>query len=471
MKLSNEEFARLVVSQQKALFHSGKTLSYEFRKRQLIRLKTALKAYERPLIHALEKDFHKPAFESYVTEIGQAYEEINFALKHLRQWMRPRRKQTPIAQFPSRSYVYSEPRGTVLIISPWNYPLNLVLLPLIGAIAAGNTVILKTATEVPHTSAVIGEMIDATFDPDYILALSGSSSLTQSILHESVDYVFYTGSTRVGKIVMQEAANHLTPVTLELGGKSPVIVDDLDEPKITAQRIAWGKFINAGQTCMAPDYLLVREELKEPLVEALIDVLMEFYGEIKPDHPDFAHIVNLKHFNRIKGYLEEGHVIFGGETDEEALFIAPTLMDEIPEDSKIIKDEIFGPVLPILTYKNIEEAIQWVCDRPDPLALYLFSKNEKVIDRVLTRVPFGGGSVNDTLSHLATSYTAFGGRGRSGMGSYHGAHSFDTFSHMKSILKKHRRFGVSLAYPPYTKEKHKILRTLERHHILDNFIK
>ena len=469
MKLTNEEFAKLAVSEQKKLFNSGKTLSYEFRKRQLIRLKTALKAYERPLIHALEKDFHKPAFESYVTEIGQAYEEINFALKHLHQWMRPRRKHTPITQFPSRSFVYPEPRGTVLIISPWNYPLNLVILPLIGAIAAGNTAILKSASEVPHTSAAIGEMIEATFEPNYILALSGSSNLTQAILQESINYVFFTGSTRIGKIVMQEAAKTLTPVTLELGGKSPVIVDDLDEAKITAQRIVWGKFINAGQTCVAPDYLLVREELKEPLVEAMIEVLLEFYGEIKPDHPDFAHIINRKHFDRIAAYLSEGHIIYGGDTDEESLFIGPTLMDEIDKSGKIMKDEIFGPILPIITYKEIEEAIQWVCDRPDPLALYLFSKNEKIIDRIITRVPFGGGSINDTISHLATSYMAFGGRGKSGMGSYHGIHSFETFSHMKSILKKHRRFGISLAYPPYTKEKHRILRTLERHNLLHNF--
>jgi len=471
MKLTNEEFARLAVSQQKELFNSGNTLSYEFRKRQLIRLKTAIKAYERPLIHALEKDFHKPAFESYVTEIGQAYEEINFALKHLRQWMRPRRKHTPITQFPSRSFVYPEPRGTVLIIAPWNYPFNLVILPLIGAIAAGNTAILKTASEAPLTSAVIGEMIDTTFDPNYILALSGTSNLTQAIIKESVDYIFFTGSTRVGKIVMQEAAKHLTPVTLELGGKSPVIVDDLHEPKVTAQRIAWGKFINAGQTCVAPDYLLVREELKEPLVNALIEVIQEFYGEITPGHPDFAHIINEKHFNRITGYLKEGTVIYGGESDEEALFVGPTLMDNIKKNGKIMQDEIFGPILPILTYKEIEEAIEWVCQRPDPLALYLFSENEKIIDRVVTRVPFGGGSINDTISHLATSYMAFGGRGRSGMGSYHGAHSFETFSHMKSILRKHRRFGISLAYPPYTKEKHRILRTLERHNLLDNFIK
>ncbi len=471
MKLTNEDFAKLTIEQHKELFQSGKTLSYDFRKRQLIRLKTAIKSYEKPLIHALEKDFHKPAFESYVTEVGQAYEEINFALKHLKDWMKPKRKHTPITQFPSRSTVYPEPRGTVFVIAPWNYPFNLVILPLIGAIAAGNTVILKSASEVPYTSGVIGEMIETTFEPNYILAITGDASVTQSFLHQPLDHVFFTGSTRVGKLVMQAAAENLIPVTLELGGKSPAIVDELHNPKITAQRIAWGKFINAGQTCVAPDYLLVKEELKEPLVKALIEVLHEFYGEITPAHKDYAHIINLKHFNRLQGYLEEGNVLFGGETNEETLFIAPTLMDEIPDGAQMMQNEIFGPILPILTYQTIDEAIKWVCNHPDPLALYLFSENQTVIDRIISRVPFGGGAINDTVSHLGTSYLAFGGRGRSGMGSYHGAKSFETFSHYKSILRKHRRYGISLAYPPYTKEKHKILRNLEKHRLLKNFIK
>jgi aldehyde dehydrogenase (NAD+) len=471
MKLTNEELAKLAVAKQKHLFQSGKTLSYDFRKRQLIRLKTAIKAYEKPLIHALEKDFHKPAFESYVTEVGQAYEEISFALKHLKEWMKPERKHTPITQFPSRSYVYPEPQGIVFIIAPWNYPFNLVILPLIGAIAAGNTVILKSATEVPHTSGVIIEMIETTFEPDYILAITGGANITQAFLHEPLDHAFFTGSTQVGKIVMQTAAENLIPVTLELGGKSPTIVDALHDPKVTAQRIAWGKFINAGQTCVAPDYILVKEELKEPLIKALIEVLHEFYGEMNPGHKDYAHIINQKHFDRLSGYLEEGNILFGGETDKETLFIAPTLMDGIPEGAKVMEDEIFGPILPIIPYQTIDEAIQWVCDRPDPLALYLFSEDQVVIDRIISRVPFGGGAINDTVSHLATSYLAFGGRGRSGMGSYHGAKSFETFSHHKSILRKHRRYGISLAYPPYTKEKHRILRILEKHRLLKNFIK
>jgi aldehyde dehydrogenase (NAD+) len=471
MKLSNEDFAKLAVEEQKNLFQSGKTLSYDFRKRQLIRLKTAIKSYEKPLIHALEKDFHKPAFESYVTEIGQAYEEINFALKHLKRWMKPERRHTPITQFPSRSYVYPEPRGTVFVIAPWNYPFNLIILPLIGAIAAGNTVILKSASEVPLSSGVICEMIRTTFEPNYVLALTGRASLTQAFLHEPLDYVFFTGSTRVGKIIMQTAAENLIPVTLELGGKSPAIVHELHNPKITAQRIAWGKFINAGQTCVAPDYILVKEELKEPLIKALIDVLHEFYGQMTPDHKDYAHIINEKHFNRLKGYLGEGTIRFGGDTDEEALYIAPTLMDQISEEAKVMEDEIFGPILPILTYQTIEEAIQIVCEQPEPLALYLFSENQVIIDRIISRVPFGGGAINDTVSHLGTSYLAFGGRGRSGMGSYHGVKSFETFSHHKSILRKHRRYGISLAYPPYTKEKHKILRTLEKHRLLKKFIK
>ncbi|MFD2247337.1 aldehyde dehydrogenase [Pontibacter ruber] len=438
-----------LVEKQRRFFATGKTLSVEFRREQLNRLLDALLRHEQELFDAMYQDFRKPAFESFATEVGFVEQELRLVLKQLNKWVKPRKVKETLVNFPARSYIYSEPYGIALIIGPWNYPLQLVLNPLIGAIAAGNCAIVKPSELTPATSEVIARLINATFDEGYVSAVEGGVRTTQHLLAERFNYIFFTGSTPVGRIVMKAAAEHLTPVTLELGGKSPVIVTEDADLDLAARRIAWGKFLNAGQTCVAPDYVLVHEQVKEELIEQLRLTIAQFYGEDPASSPDYARIINDRHFDRLSSYLQDVHVRVGGQTDDTARYIAPTVVDQVTWQHPIMQEEIFGPLLPVLTFNTIEEVIQTVNAHERPLAFYLFSQSQELQEEVLQRVHFGGGCINDTISHLINPNLPFGGVGSSGMGSYHGQQSFDLFSNQKSVVKRGTWLDLPLRYPPY----------------------
>jgi aldehyde dehydrogenase (NAD+) len=363
--------------------------------------------------------------------------------------MKPKKVGTPINLFPSSSYIYTEPLGVVLIVAPWNYPFALTIQPLIGAIAAGNCAILKPSEHTPYTSQAIAKIINDNFDPNFIIAIEGGIETNQALLAERFDHIFFTGGTAIGKIVMEAAAKHLTPVTLELGGKSPCIIDETCDLEITAKRIVWGKFYNAGQTCVAPDYLLVQKNIKPLLIEKLVTHVKAFFGENAQTSPDLARIVNDRQFDRLVGLLDEGKVLIGGNSDKSDRFIAPTLIDAVSPNSKIMAEEIFGPILPILEYDQLSEAIAFVNAQAKPLALYFFSSNKQNQERIIQETSYGGGCFNDIIMHLVNPELPFGGVGHSGMGSYHGKASFDTFSHRKSVLKNSFRFDLKWRYPPY----------------------
>jgi aldehyde dehydrogenase (NAD+) len=446
---------------QRFFFASGKTLKLEFRIAQLKRLRQAIIENEERLSQALYNDLRKSKFEAYGTEIGIVISEIDDALAHISSWVKPQKVSTPLIHFKASSAIYSDPYGVALIISPWNYPFQLLLAPLVGAIAAGNCSMLKPSEVAPHTSSVITEMISKTFDPSYVTSLEGDAEVTQDLLKNKFDYIFFTGGTEVGRIIYQAAAKFLTPVTLELGGKSPCIVDEDIHLEYAAKRITWGKFINCGQTCIAPDYLLVNKKIKTKLVDKINITLKEFYGDDPSKSNDYPRIINHRHFNRLKKYLTNGKVIIGGETNETDKYIAPTLIDNPDKDSAVMKEEIFGPILPLIGYSNIDEAIQFINQRPKPLALYVFSNNTEVVEKVLAQTSSGGSCVNDTVMHIANSNMGFGGVGESGIGAYHGKLSFDTFSHKKSVFIKSNLLDIKLKYPPYTGEtKFKLIKWL-----------
>lgn len=380
--------------------------------------------------------------------------------KELKNWSKTKQTDTPLYLFPTKSYIKKEPYGTVLIIGPFNYPVQLVFEPLIGAIAAGNTAIVKPSELTPHVAIVIRDIIEDTFDETYVSVVEGGIEETQTLLSLPFDYIFFTGSEKVGKIVYEAAARKLIPVTLELGGKSPVIVDDTANIKVASERISFGKFTNAGQTCVAPNYILVQRKVKNDLIKALKKTITEFYGENIEKSPDFGRIVNQKHFNRLNDLIQihKDNVVFGGNSSKEDLYIEPTLLDNITNDNKIMKEEIFGPILPIITYDNFDEVLEIIQSKSKPLSLYLFSEDENMTHRVLEELSFGGGAINDTLMHLANPNLPFGGVGSSGIGQYHGKYSFDTFSHMKSYTFKSTRLESSLFFPPY-KGKFKYIKT------------
>lgn len=380
--------------------------------------------------------------------------------KELKNWSKTKQTDTPLYLFPTKSYIKKEPYGTVLIIGPFNYPVQLVFEPLIGAIAAGNTAIVKPSELTPHVAIVIKDIIEDTFDEAYVSVVEGGIEETQALLSLPFDYMFFTGSEKVGKIVYEAAARKLIPVTLELGGKSPVIVDDTANIKVASERISFGKFTNAGQTCVAPDYILVQRKVKNDLIKALKKTITEFYGENIEKSPDFGRIVNQKHFNRLNDLIQihKDNVVFGGNSSKEDLYIEPTLLDNITNDNKIMKEEIFGPILPIITYDNFDEVLEIIQSKSKPLSLYLFSEDENMTHRVVEELSFGGGAINDTLMHLANPNLPFGGVGSSGIGQYHGKYSFDTFSHMKSYTFKSTRLESSLFFPPY-KGKFKYIKT------------
>lgn len=441
---------KAAIALQREFFATGKTKSYEFRKTQLEKLEKLIKEHDQIILDALHQDLRKPAIEAFGSEVLGSISEIKYILKHLRTWMKPQKVSTPLNLFPSSSYIHTEPLGVVLIVAPWNYPFTLTIQPLLGAIAAGNCAILKPSEHTPNTSRVIAQIINNNFDPSFITVIEGGIETNQALLAEKFDHIFFTGGTAIGKIVMAAAAKHLTPVTLELGGKSPCIVDATCDLEITAKRIIWGKFYNCGQTCIAPDYLLVQKSIKPILLEKLISYIKTFFGDNPQQSADLGRIVNERQFDRLVGLLDEGKILVGGQYDRGDRYIAPTLIDQVSPDAKVMADEIFGPILPILEYDQIEEAIALVNAQPKPLALYLFSKNEQLQQRIVQEVSYGGGCFNDIILHVGNPELPFGGVGNSGIGNYHGKASFDTFSHRKSILKNSFRFDLKWRYPPYT---------------------
>lgn len=434
----------------KAFFNTQQTKDISFRKEQLKKLSKAIKSYESDILEALYTDLGKNKVEAYATEIGITLKSIKNARKELKNWTKTKNVDTPLYLFPTKSYIKKEPYGTVLIIAPFNYPFQLVFEPLIGAIAAGNTAIIKPSELTPNVARVIKRLINETFDANYIEVIEGGIEETQTLIHLPFDYVFFTGSENVGKIVYQAASENLVPVTLEMGGKSPVIVDETANIKVASERICFGKFTNAGQTCVAPDYILVHESVKDDLITALSKTLREFYGQNIQQSPDYGRIVNLKHYHRLTSLLnsEQMNIVFGGHSDEDERYIEPTLLDHVTSDSAIMQEEIFGPILPILTYQSLDEAIAFIHQRPKPLSLYLFSEDENATQRVINELSFGGGAINDTLMHLANPKLPFGGVGASGMGRYHGKYSFDTFTHEKSYIFKSTRLESGVHLPP-----------------------
>jgi aldehyde dehydrogenase (NAD+) len=402
-------------------------------------------------LQAAKADLGRPAFEAYF-EIA-TIAEINLALKNLQTWAKPQRVKSSIDQFPSSAWIQPDPLGVVLIIGPWNYPFQLMMLPLVGAIAAGNCAMLKPSEHAPQTSRVVAELITDTFDPSYIAVTEGDASVSEQLLAEKFDHIFFTGGTAIGRIVMAAAAQHLTPVTLELGGKSPCIVDSDIHLDRAAKRIAWGKFINNGQTCVAPDYLLVQQQIASDLVDRIKHYLHEFYGDDPAHSPDYGRIIHRRHFDRLVAFLDRGQIVLGGDYRPDELYLAPTLLDGVGWDDPVMQEEIFGPILPILTYDTIEEAIELVNARPKPLALYFFSRDRQKQDRILQATSSGGVCINDTVMQVGVNTLPFGGVGESGIGSYHGKASFNTFSHFKSVLKRDFWLDLGWRYAPYTAAK------------------
>jgi aldehyde dehydrogenase (NAD+) len=444
---ANANSIATLVQRQRAFFATGQTKSVEFRLAQLKTLKQAILDHQSAILEALKADLHKPELEAYLTEVGVT-KEIDYALKHLRTWAKPKSVAVPVEQLPAKARIYPEPLGLVLIIGPWNYPFQLMISPLVGAIAAGNCALLKPSELAPQTSRIVATLIAKTFDPAYVAVVEGGVEVSQAVLAEKFDHIFFTGGTAIGKIVMQAAAQHLTPVTLELGGKSPCIVDADIHVEYAARRIVWGKFLNAGQTCIAPDYLLVDRRIKPALLEAMQNAVQEFYGD-PAQSPDYGRIVSDKHFARLTSLLNNGEILIGGETNPNERYIAPTILDQVPLDAAVMQEEIFGPILPVIEYGSLEEAIALITSKPKPLALYIFSRNKQVQDQILTQTSSGGVCINDTIMQIAPSALPFGGVGDSGIGSYHGKASFDTFSHQKSVLVKNFWFDLKWRYAPY----------------------
>jgi aldehyde dehydrogenase (NAD+) len=444
---------------QNDFFNTGVTKEISFRIKQLKILKNALKKYEPEIMQALYKDLKKSGFESYLTELGVLYSGINYALANVKKWAKTRRTKTQFSLRPARSWTIAEPYGRVLIIGPWNYPIQLVIAPLIDAIAAGNTAVIKPSELAFNTSSIITKIVSETFEPCYIFVAEGGADTTRLLLSEKFDYIFFTGGTGIGKIIMQAAANQLTPVTLELGGKSPAIVTSDAAVDMAAKRIAWGKYINAGQTCIAPDYVLVHKSISDKLISGIKHYVEEFYGKDPKLSPDYARIISTGHFKRISNLLKKADIVPGGQIDEKELYISPTIAKNISLKHPLMQEEIFGPVLPVLKFSNINEAISIVKTMPKPLALYLFTSDKMTERKISNEISCGGMVINDTLLHVANHHLSFGGVGQSGIGQYHGKAGFDTFSHIKAVMKSPQNIDLPFRYPPY-KNKIKFLKYL-----------
>ena len=435
------------LAQQRVFFASGQTKSIDFRLAQLAKLKQAIIERQRAIVEAAKADLGRPEFEAYF-EIA-TLSEINLAIKKLKTWMKPRRVKTTLENFPSSAWVQPDPLGVVLIIGPWNYPFQLMVSPLVGAIAAGNCAILKPSEHAPHTAQVVADLIADTFDPAYISLFQGDADVSQQLLAEKFDHIFFTGGTAIGRIVMAAAAKHLTPVTLELGGKSPCIIDADINLDHAAKRIAWGKFINAGQTCIAPDYVLIDRAIKDSFLAKLTATIRDFFGDDPSQSPDLSRIIIQRQVDRLSGLLDSGTFLICGQTVRQTRYMAPTVLDGVTWDSPVMQAEIFGPILPVLTYDRFDQAIAQINARPKPLALYLFTRDQAKQQQVLTDTSSGGVCLNDTVLHIGVPGLPFGGVGQSGMGSYHGKATFDTFSHQKSVLKKTFWFDLDWRYAPY----------------------
>ena len=447
-----------IVAKQRAWFQTGATLDVEFRLKALDKLGAALRAREAEIAEALRADLGKGTTESFICETGLVLSELGYMRRHLRRYAREKRMPTPLTNFHSRSYVTPSPYGTVLIMSPWNYPLLLALDPLVDAIAAGNTAVVKPSAYSPRTSAVIEALLKECFDEEYVAVVTGGRSENTSLLGEHFDYIFFTGSKAVGHEVMRAAAEHLTPVTLELGGKSPCIVEKTANLKLAARRIVFGKYLNCGQTCVAPDYIYCDRSIKDALIAEIKREIVRQYGEKPLENTAYGRIVSEKHFDRLLGLMDADKLAHGGAHDREALRIEPTVLDGATFEDAAMQQEIFGPILPILTYENLEDAVEKIKSLPHPLALYIFTANKGLAKSVIARCGFGGGCINDVVIHLATSDMGFGGFGESGMGAYHGRTGFDTFSHYKSIVDKKTWLDLPMRYQPYKKLYEKLIR-------------
>lgn len=448
------------VMRQRRFFDSGRTKEYAFRRIALLKLQASIKRYEKELMKALQKDLRKSATESYMTEIGMTLSELSYNIRHLRHWMGPAAVPTPLLAFPAKSYTLPEPYGVTLIMAPWNYPVLLCLEPLISAIAAGNCVILKPSAYAPATSKLLAKMLGEIYPAKYVLVVEGGREENQKLLDCRFDKIFFTGGSAVGHQVLERAAKNLTPVTLELGGKSPCIVDDTANLRLAARRIAFGKLLNAGQTCVAPDYVIIYENVKEIFMCYYKQEVYQMLGEAPFMNPDYPKIINEKHYRRIMKLIAGEHIYMGGYGDRESLQIAPTVLDEVTLDSRIMKEEIFGPVLPVLTVSSREEALKILRHFEKPLACYLFTEDDDCKRWAMKNISFGGGCINDTIMHLATSKMGFGGVGSSGMGSYHGKIGFECFSHRKSIVDRGTALDVPVRYQPYRKWKDVLIRKI-----------
>lgn len=447
-----------IVESEKHFFRTGVTRGVDFRIDMLKKFRKAIIENDELISAALKADLNKQPFESYMCETGLLLEEINFHIKRLKKWSKTRRVKSGIGQLPGKSYVCPEPYGVVLIMAPWNYPVQLCLMPLVGAISAGNCAVVKPSAYAPESSRVISKLIESAFPTGFVTAVEGGRDANKALLDEPFDYIFFTGSVAVGKTVMEAAAKRLTPVTLELGGKSPIIVDETANLPLAARRIAFGKVLNAGQTCVAPDYLMIEKSVEAPFIEEYKKALADFFPD--GDMSGMVRIINDKHFERVCNILDNsGSIAIGGARDAETRFIEPAVLTDVPIDSPAMQQEIFGPVLPVLPYEKLDDCIDFIRSRPKPLALYIFSENKMNQEKVLNSCSFGGGCINDTVIHLASSHMSFGGVGESGMGSYHGKKSFDTFTHYRSVLKQ-GKLDVKLRYFPYKSGKEKITRII-----------
>ncbi len=448
-----------LVDEQRHYFNSFKTRSLDFRRKNLRRLADWIMASETEIHEALHADLNKGVTEAYMTETALCLDEIKYAEKHLKSWMKPKKVKTSFVQMPGKSYIYPEPLGVVLIIGPWNYPFQLLIAPLVAAIAAGNCVVIKPSELAPKTSALVARMCKELFDKAYVSVVEGDANASTALLQQKWDHIFFTGGTKIGQIVMEAAAKNLTPVTLELGGKSPCIVDGECDLEVTVKRIIWGKFMNAGQTCVAPDYVLLPAGMQGKFVELAKNEIKRFFGEDPKKSEDYARIISEKHLKRLEGLLKGPKVAVGGIVDESTKYFSPTLLTEVDWSHAVMQDEIFGPLLPLIEYGTLEEVIKIVNSHPKPLALYFFSTDESRVKEVLTKCSFGGGCINDVLMHLGNPRLPFGGVGPSGMGAYHGEYGFEVFSHKKSVVHRKFAFDLPLRYPPY-KDKLKLLKKI-----------
>ncbi len=448
--MTKEQISAIVDTQRK-YFDTHETLNIKTRIQALKALKDAIKSKESDITNAIKKDLGKSPFESYMCEVGLTLSELSYMIKHTKKFAKDKTVMTPITHFASRSFVKKTPYGVVLVMSPWNYPFLLTMGPLIDAIAAGNTVVVKPSAYSPNTSQIMKEILEAVFDKKYVSVIEGGREENTYLLDQKFDYIFFTGGKTVGKLVMQKASEHLTPVTLELGGKSPCIVDCTANLKLAAKRIVFGKYLNLGQTCVAPDYLICDKKIKDELLSYIKSEIKKQYGNEPIKNEAYGKIINQKHFDKVLSLIDQKKVVYGGKCDPETLKIEPTVMDNVSYDDAIMQEEIFGPILPVLTYETIDEAQKYINENPKPLAFYIFSSNKKTIKSLTSNCAFGGGCINDTVIHLATSNMGFGGVGESGMGSYHGKCGFDTFSHKKSIVDKKTFMDLPMRYQPYNK--------------------